>query len=500
MISMYNTLKNLFTRRSSTPLTRQQLQSIAYGGPTATGLNVSEENALTLAAVYSVVDAYSTTFAGLDFGAYDSSSGVRKELPSHSIAQLMRRPNEDMNCFKFKRAMIVPLMTSGNSYTEIVRRLNGRAAELHLLPWRNVEPRYDDNGRVCYYLRKEGRTLPSSDVIHLSGLSWNGLIGLSPVQAARQSLSIGQAAEKVSATVYQNGAVKRGFYKTDQKLDDDVIERLQRQFMDGFGGIDNAGKTPILEQGLDFVSTQFSPEDAAYITSRDFTNLDVCRIWRYPASMLCLGQSSYNANEENYRQWIQQPVRTLLEGIEAEFEFKLLRPEERDHIDFEFDLDCLLRGDAKARTESMKNLFLMGMLTPDEGRAREGLNPLDIEGSDKAWVPVNMRVMDAPQPPTNQPNPADPIGGQPGPLSDAPNAARGVIRENLARVLRRAHKGKGKPSWQTEIRNHCGEVLGATVALMGSPHTIEAVTDLIIDLAAKDELEDAIEQLNEVIQ
>jgi phage portal protein BeeE len=86
-----------------------------------------------------------------------------------------------------------------------------------------------------------------------------------------------------------------------------------------------------------------------------------------------------------------------------------------DRMYAEFDTNGLLRGDAKSRNEALEIQRRNGVINANQWADRENLNPIDGEGGDTYFVPMNWAPMDKlataplhtkqPQPATEEPKP-----------------------------------------------------------------------------------------------
>ena len=60
---------------------------------------------------------------------------------------------------------------------------------------------------------------------------------------------------------------------------------------------------------------------------------------------------------------------------------------------FKFNLNALLRGDSKSRADYYRTLVNIGVLSPDEVRSFEDMNPMGGE-SEKVYMQSNMMPLD----------------------------------------------------------------------------------------------------------
>jgi HK97 family phage portal protein len=381
---MFNGIKSLFQKRE---FNVQQLRSFIYGPPTISGVAISEEMALGLTAVYRAVDLISSTIASLDGEVYKTVPGKGKVLQqNHAVSQILHDPN----AFKFWRTLVQHTICSGNGYAEVERLVDDSPIGLHLVHWRNIRINQNPNGQIVYHLVREDRDIPARDMIHITTLSWDGVSGISPIRAARESLGIGVAAERWAGSVYGQGGVPRGFLKVKGIPNPETKANIRESWEIIHGGLNNANQVGILGGDTEWVETHMSPEDCQLLLSRTFQIEEVARIFGVPVNLLfSASQSSYNSNEESNIQFYQLGLRSLLENLEAEIDTKLLKRDERFRgYRVKFSIDQLIRGNFKACVDSWSRLVLTGIATQNEAREAIGLNP--HEGGDALLVPTNV--------------------------------------------------------------------------------------------------------------
>jgi HK97 family phage portal protein len=406
---MLQWLKRLFSSFDKRSLSVQDLKNLVYGPPTLAGVAVSEEMALGLAAIWCAVNLIASNIASLDADVFMTVPQRGKRIQRyHPVASLLANPNDTINKFKFWRTYIMHVVCAGNAFAEIERaqsedrRFDGMAVALHLVHWRNVRILQEyAGGPIKYHLIHEDKVLDPSDVLHTTALSWDGIIGMSPIRAMRESIGITMAQERYSGGVYGNGAVPRGVLRVNQVekvggvvgLSPETKANIREAWNAIYGGPESSGKIGILPPGTEWVETNMSPADAELLLSRTFQIEEVSRIFGVPTNLLFSGnQQSYNSNEENNTQFYQLGLRPILENLESEIDTKLIPHEDRLRGVFvKFNVKDLNKGNYTKTVEAESRAVLTGMKTPNEAREALGLNPM--EGFDDLLIPTNMTIV-----------------------------------------------------------------------------------------------------------
>lgn len=354
----------------------------------ATGVQVSEDNALTFSAVYAATRIISETIASIPLNVYKYDGETRTIAKDHPIQILLAEaPNPVSSTFTFREAMAANLVLHGNCYAKIFFNAAGRPISLIPLDPLKVQVKIVDGEKVYVFNDKE--TLLDYEVLHVVGLSFNGLTGKSPLNVAREAIAIGLSAQEYGARFYSNGANTGGVITAPGRLSLEAINRLKQSWNRSNGGNSNSHGTAILEEGMKYDKIGLDPEAAQFLQSRKFQVNEIARIFRIPPSYLAdLDNSSTRANvEQQAIQFVRDCITPYVRRFEVELNRKLFREDERDYYAY-FSVDGLMRGDLKGRYEAYATARQWGWLSVNDIRDLENLNPVD--GGNIYLQPLNM--------------------------------------------------------------------------------------------------------------
>ena len=370
--------------------------------PTDAGIPITEESAMRQSAVYRAVDILSKTISGLPVGVVEVDGERRVPRPDHLVHVLLHEtPNETQTPVLFKQTIMVNVLLRGNFYASIGRSRGNDPIDVNPIHPSAVTPERI-GGRVRYRVAlSTGGTelIDASDMLHVPGLGFDGLVGQSVVTyAARQAIGLSLAAEKHGAHMFKNGARLSGFLKTEKKIDDqEAKKRLGESWQSQYGGTENVGKTAVLEDGMTWEAISMSAEDAQFLETRRFQVADIARFFGVPLHMLFETEksTSWGTGLEQFTLgFIIYTLQPWIVRIEQEFQRKLLRggTSRPRPLQIKFNLDSLLRGDTAARSAFYASGIQNGWLKINEVRAKEDL-PAE-EGGDQLFiqsslVPVN---------------------------------------------------------------------------------------------------------------
>jgi HK97 family phage portal protein len=390
-------LTNLFEKRNL-PLSEASTSSWLYdlwtGGKTSSGQSVNEFRAMQQATVFTCVRIISESIASLQCRVYKSLPNGKKELATnHALWSVVRhKPNPEITAFNFWETMVHHLLLYGNAYAEIVRDGNGKIVELWpLLPDQTTLERNPRDLKLWYRTiiptTNEQVVLPFEKVLHIAGLGFDGRQGYSPIQMMRETLGLTLSLEEYGARYFGNGAKPGGVLEHPDALSEGATIKLRQSWNEMHQGLSNSHRIAILEEGMTYKQLGLAPEESQFLESRGFQKREIAQIFRVPPHMLGdLEKSSFASMEHQTLNFVQNCIRPWLERIEQAIHFKCLSEKEMDKIIVEFFVDSLLRGDSKTRNEVLQIKRQNGVITANEWREADGMNPTDDESADKLLV------------------------------------------------------------------------------------------------------------------
>ncbi len=362
-----------------------------FGGQkTSSGERVSEKNALKLSAVWACVNVISQTVASLPLDIYRSRKDNGKDkLTKHPLQRLLHdSPNPDMTAMQFRETLQAHILTWGNGYAEIIRNGAGRPVELWPVDPSTLEPKRNAAGALYYNVKSTETKINPINILHIPGLSFDGVVGYSIIRMAREGLGLTSASEKFGASLFGNGAISSGMMSIPGELGEEAYQRLKKSLNEEHVGAGEAHKPMLLEGGLTFTPTSIPPNDAQFLETRKFQTEEIARWFNVPLYKIKnLDKATFSNIEQQAIEFVVDTIRPWLVRWEQEIKRKLIMPGERD-IFAEHKVDALLRGDIKARYDAYRLGRTAGFLSVNDVRAFENMNP--IEGGDIYLTPLNM--------------------------------------------------------------------------------------------------------------
>lgn len=371
------------------------------GGSTS-GKSVTERSAMQMTAVYACVRILSESIAGLPVHLYRYQDDGRKEKAvDHTLYRLLHdEPNPEMTSFVFRETLMTHLLLWGNAYAQIIRNGKGEVMALYpLMPNRMTVDR-DEHGQLYYSYQmsssdaptmKEGTVnLRPTDVLHIPGLGFDGLVGYSPIAMAKNAIGMAIACEEYGAKFFANGATPGGILEHPGTVKDP--SRVRDSWNAAFGGSGNANKVAVLEEGMKYTPISISPEQAQFLETRKFQIDEIARIFRVPPHMVGdLDKSSFSNIEQQSLEFVKYTLEPWITRWEQSINRALLSETEKSEYFVRFNVDGLLRGDYQSRMEGYATARQNGWMSANDIRELENLDRIPAEdGGDLYLINGNM--------------------------------------------------------------------------------------------------------------
>ena len=370
-------------------------------GGSSSGKAVTERSAMQMTAVYSCVRILSEAVAGLPLHLYRyNESGGKEKAVDHPLYRLLHdEPNPEMSSFVFRETLMTHLLLWGNAFSQIIRNGKGEIIALYPLMPNKMTVDRDENGHLFYSYQRStdeaigesGRViLKPSDVLHIPGLGFDGLVGYSPIAMAKNAIGLAIATEEYGAKFFANGAAPSGVLEHPGTLKDP--SKIREAWQSQFGGSQNSGKVAVLEEGMKYTPISISPEQAQFLETRKFQINEIARIFRVPPHMVGdLEKSSFSNIEQQSLEFVKYTLDPWVVRWEQSIMRTLLSPTEKNEYFVKFNLEGLLRGDYQSRMNGYAIGRQNGWMSANDIRELENLDLIpDEDGGNLYLVNGNM--------------------------------------------------------------------------------------------------------------
>jgi len=372
-----------------------------FGGSTS-GKAVTERSAMQMTAVYSCVRILAEAVAGLPLNLYRyTEDGGKEKAIDHPLYLLLHdEPNPEMSSFVFRETLMTHLLLWGNAYAQVIRNGKGEVIALYPLMPNKMTVDRDSQGQLYYSyqrgtdeaIRDKNQTviLRPSDVLHIPGLGFDGLVGYSPIAMAKNAIGMAIACEEYGAKFFANGAAPGGVLEHPGTIKDP--QRVRESWQSTFGGSGNANKIAVLEEGMKYTPIGISPEQAQFLETRKFQINEIARIFRVPPHMVGdLEKSSFSNIEQQSLEFVKYTLDPWVVRWEQSLTRSLLSTDEKKRFFVKFTLEGLLRGDYASRMSGYATARQNGWMSANDIRELENLDRIPAElGGDLYLINGNM--------------------------------------------------------------------------------------------------------------
>lgn len=309
-----------------------------------------------------------------------------KKVESFDVADVLSNgPNPIQTAAEFWPSMLFRAALAGHAFAEPVVS----AGELTVWPLHpdRISVDWRERGFTVHYQPElgEARMFNASQLFWISGLADARMQPLCPWKMAKGALDFALALENQGRRFFQNHKRIPGTLETDNKLDEDVIERLER-------GIKKwrDGQTPVLEQGLKFKSAASSNVESQFVELLDQRTQEMARYWRIPRSFYADGGANAKSAEQEAQAFVKYTARPWARRVEQAIRQRILTPDQRSRIKVQVNLDALLRGDSATQWKNAVLARTASILSVDEIRETWfGIAPIGEAWSQDARTALN---------------------------------------------------------------------------------------------------------------
>tara|TARA_R110002126_G_scaffold150739_1_gene297571 strand:- start:687 stop:1877 length:1191 start_codon:yes stop_codon:yes gene_type:complete len=345
---------------------------------TKAGATINETSALAISTVYACVYKISSTIAALGLEVYEKEGDSVVQANVHPVYNLIKvKPNDHQTAFEFWETLLASAIMYGVGYAVIQRDQRGIAIELIPVHYSDVDLRSVKGERV-YIVKDLGAVRPENM------LEICNLLRMSPIRLHRENLGLAKSAQDFGAEYFGQSGQMTGVLSSEQPLKKEQMDIIQGSWNNGAA---QAG-TKLMPFGFKYQRISISPDEAQFIETRKFQAEEICRIFSVPPALVQLpSQTTYSNTEQQNLMFSRHTIVPWTQRIEQEIDRKLIASYDRPQIYTKFKLSDLQRGDSAARANYFTQMLQSGVLSINEVRAEEQLNP--IEGGSVHMVQIN---------------------------------------------------------------------------------------------------------------
>ena len=356
--------------------------------------DITATNALRSTPVWAAVNLIAGTIGSLPLVLYRETPGGKEEATDLPLFNMLRwQPNKYQTAIELFEMGQGHLCLRGNAFYRLeTNRADELTAIVPLHPDRMKLKLLSDGIIEYHYDEVAGRPriFSSEEILHVRGLSSDGLIGYSPIAIGAGPVALGFAAEHYGSRFFANSATPSGILSHPGKLKPESRSNIRKSWKAAHGN-DKQHSVALLEEGLSWTALSVSPEEAQFLETRKFQAEEVSRLFNVPPHLLMLlDRSTFSNVVESNKSFGTMCIRPWAIRWEQAIRKSILERFTEAGTFVEFDMGSLLRPDTMARAQANQILLQNGALSIDEWRARENLNPLGERAGEVHWMPLNI--------------------------------------------------------------------------------------------------------------
>lgn len=324
------------------------------------------------------------------------------------IQLLQQVPNPRMSSLDMRVAATASLALHGNALIQI--RRNGRREPIELNPihpslinyntdlfglshqWSEgqdkiaePEPEYTING--------QSEPLKSDEVIHLRGITFDGIYGAPATTIGRMAIRIARSIDRNLNRYYNNNSPRLIFELPEGKqMSEESYRRLVDGLSSAYTGSENSFKPIVGDSGSKVKFANFSGEQSQQDETRISQQVEICRLFGVPPARVGIITTQPRANvEQENLAFVSQTVHFYANVWTSALERTLLTPMQRQRgFGFDIPTRSLTAASLTDRAQAYRSVAEIGCLTRNEIRKEVfGLPPL-AEGGEELALPPNM--------------------------------------------------------------------------------------------------------------
>ena len=348
-----------------------------------TGIRINSQNALEYAPIHNAVTRISGHLGIMPLLIKRRVGEEIQTIEGPQQRLLRDQPNGFMAAQDFKEVVSQHAVLSGNGRAAIGRNVLGEPVDLMPISPDNTWTSLELSGgnlveKWHHVTTDDGQTVrvPDADMLHVKGLSPDGLIGWALYDLARHCIGGGMAAERHQNRIFRHEAIPGLILQAPEgkmTSHEDRVEFLKR--FDEWH-VNRQGRTGLLPDGMKAEIIEQTGRDGQFLEHRAF-HREEAALFTLVENMLGIESSvSYNSLQQRNQAYLTNCLSRWITKWEQEATIKLLTRRQRDlGFFYQYETRSLLQGSLAERITSYKDARAIGLYSQEEIRRFEGLGP-----------------------------------------------------------------------------------------------------------------------------
>ena len=374
-------------------------EAFGGGGKSSSGININIKTVLGIPEVYAAVTKISGHIAQMPMTCNETRGEDVLPFTADAGARAMARPHDFITRFSLMEKLMIDALIYGNARAYIERNNQGQPIGLIPMQAEDCTTVISDGERwhmvtineatlVNANLNSDGGTyrIPDRDVFYIQGISRNGLWGESMLDLLRDQFGLAIAGSEATGSMFRNAGrpgmileSPRGAFRTAKEA-----QEFLDQFNSAHEGIDKAGKTGMLREGMTAKMMPADNNSSNYGPQRQFGRESMAIAFLQETVLGDNTGASYKSVTERHSAYVQNCLSRWIDKIQTEANMKLLSQRQKNSWSFEYKLDAnvINANNYEHLANYTSNLRTQGIMSANEARRIHGLNPVpELEGN-----------------------------------------------------------------------------------------------------------------------
>ena len=406
-MSIKTWFKNHFSPKARISEYIQQKLLEIYGGySTSSGVSVNSDTAMRLITVQNCVRVRHAAISQLPCHVMEKKNGKKQPAEGFYLYELLHdQPNSWMTAAEFWGMAEAHICLRGNFYAykaqipgrqirALIPLRAGAVQEVKQNPdysltykvatndERVAEMAYDD-GMITSATGNVIKEFGQDKIMHLRGMTLNGITGVNPVQYSRETMGVGLGGERFLARYFGKGLHPGAVIKHKLNLNAPAHASLRENLKQKYQGLGNSWDFMLIDEDMNIEFPSIKLVDAQYLELMKMNEAQICGLYRVPLMLVQSGDKAptYASAEQFFINFTTIGITPDLVNYERAIRRDLMTAEERQRYYVKFSIGGLLRGDFKTRMEGYQIGINSEIFSPNEVRDLEDMNP--YEGGDE---------------------------------------------------------------------------------------------------------------------
>ena len=343
---------------------------------------VTREKALQVPTVAGGIDLIASIVAGTPVKLYRDGPGKAEEVTDDPRLRLLNDETGDtLTANEFWHAMVRDYYLGKGGYAYI-RREKGNFAGLFYVDeaqvsiQKNSDPIFKD-----FKIQVNGASYEPYDFLKILRNTKDGAQGIPITKESGKLIEVAYESLCFELYLVKKGGNKKGFLKSQKRLDDASMTKLRTGFQNLYGNSGSSDNVVVLNEGVEFQESSNTSVEMQLNENKRSNAEEFAKLFHISSGVM-----SGSAGEADIASLARLAAIPLMTVIQCALNRDMLLENEKGSLYFAFDTKELLKGDMQSRFSAYKTALDANFMQIDEVRYAEDMEPLGL-----SWVKLGLQ-------------------------------------------------------------------------------------------------------------